>query len=117
MKLVRGVSLRKVIDRLARGDADTIRQWPLTALLTVFQKLCDALAFAHARGVIHRDLKPDNIMLGEYGEALVMDWGIAKVLASKSPAARIGVSMPGATPAPKPLEGIETVGPTLGPTM
>jgi WD40 repeat protein/serine/threonine protein kinase len=117
MKLVRGVSLRKVIDRLAGGDADTIRQWPLTALLTVFQKLCDALAFAHARGVIHRDLKPENIMLGEYGEALVMDWGIAKVLGRESPGARIGVSVPGTPAPPKPDEGIETVGPTLGPTM
>ena len=80
MKLVRGISLKRVLEFLASNDADTVRQWPLTALLTVFQKLCDALAFAHSKAVIHRDLKPANIMLGEYGEALVMDWGLAKLL-------------------------------------
>ncbi|MDR3404000.1 MAG: protein kinase [Chthoniobacter sp.] len=80
MKLVRGISLKRVLELLAAGDADTVRQWPLSALMTVFQKICDALAFAHSKGVIHRDLKPANIMLGEYGEALVMDWGLAKLL-------------------------------------
>ena len=120
MKLVRGTSLKKVLDRLAGGDAGAIRQWPLTALLTVFQKLCDALAFAHARGVIHRDLKPDNIMLGEYGEALVMDWGIAKVLGRASPGSRVTISVSGvsdAAPAPAPDAGVETIGPTLGSTI
>ncbi len=52
-------------------------------LLTVFQKVCDALAFAHSRHVIHRDLKPENIMLGDFGSVLVMDWGLAKILGKK----------------------------------
>src|SRR6266404_7888552 len=51
-------------------------------LLRIFQKVCEAVAFAHARGVIHRDLKPENIMVGPFGEVLVMDWGVAKVLDS-----------------------------------
>jgi serine/threonine protein kinase len=52
-------------------------------LLTIFQKVCDAVAFAHSKGVLHRDLKPDNIMLGGYGEVLVMDWGLAKVMGGR----------------------------------
>jgi serine/threonine-protein kinase len=56
--------------------------------LRVFQKVCDAVAFAHSRGVLHRDLKPENIMIGPFGEVLVMDWGVAKLVADaggKSP--------------------------------
>jgi len=49
-------------------------------LLRVFQKICEAVAFAHALGVVHRDLKPENIMIGAFGEAVVMDWGVAKAL-------------------------------------
>lgn len=50
---------------------------PLHENLEVLMKVADAMAFAHSRGIIHRDLKPENIMLGEYGEVLVMDWGLA----------------------------------------
>ena len=49
-------------------------------LLEVFVKVCEAVAYAHNRGVIHRDLKPDNVMLGPFGETLVLDWGMAKVV-------------------------------------
>ncbi len=52
----------------------------LPDLLRIFQKICDAVAFAHAHGVLHRDLKPTNIMVGPFGEVLVMDWGVAKIL-------------------------------------
>jgi len=52
---------------------------PLTDRLRLFTRICDAVAFAHARGVVHRDLKPENVMLGRFGEVLVMDWGVAQV--------------------------------------
>ena len=48
--------------------------------LRIFQKICEAAAFAHAHGVLHRDLKPENVMVGPFGEVLVMDWGVAKIL-------------------------------------
>lgn len=52
----------------------------LTDLLRTFQRICEAVAFAHSQGIVHRDLKPENIMVGAFGEVLVMDWGVAKVL-------------------------------------
>jgi serine/threonine protein kinase len=48
--------------------------------LRIYQRICEAVAFAHARGILHRDLKPENIMVGPFGEVLVMDWGVAKIL-------------------------------------
>ncbi|MHC4600979.1 MAG: serine/threonine-protein kinase, partial [Planctomycetota bacterium] len=79
MKLVRGESLEAVLDQLADGDAATTEAYPLARLLRIFLKVCDAVAFAHSKGVIHRDLKPDNVMVGNFGEVLVMDWGLAKI--------------------------------------
>lgn len=81
MKLVQGITLHELLGRLKAGDAAMLARYPLNALLTIFKKVCDAVAFAHSQGIIHRDLKPQNIMVGEFGEVLVMDWGLAKILA------------------------------------
>ncbi len=56
---------------------DVIKKKSLAENLEIFMKTCDAVAFGHSRGIIHRDLKPENTMLGDYGEVLVMDWGLA----------------------------------------
>lgn len=65
-----------------RGDRlDEHAERSLPALLRIFERICEAVAFAHAHGVIHRDLKPENIMVGSFGEVLVMDWGVARLTA------------------------------------
>ncbi|MCI0392058.1 MAG: SUMF1/EgtB/PvdO family nonheme iron enzyme [Acidobacteria bacterium] len=79
MKLVRGETLREVFDQLARGGRRVAKKYSQLRLLSIFQQIANGLGFAHSRGVIHRDLKPDNIMLGEFGEVLILDWGLAKL--------------------------------------
>jgi len=70
MKFVEGQRLDQHIESLA-STPDRLR---------IFPRICDAVAFAHARGVLHRDLKPGNVMVGSFGEVVVMDWGLAKIL-------------------------------------
>ena len=63
-----------------RLDVLAKRVETIAVRLRTFQRICEAVAFAHARGILHRDLKPENIMVGPFGEVLVMDWGVAKIL-------------------------------------
>ena len=78
MKLVKGRTLQAILIDLRNGQPEALAEFSLDRLLWIFRKICDAIAFAHSRGIIHRDLKPENIMVGEFGEVLVMDWGLAK---------------------------------------
>lgn len=82
MKLVRGRTLGEVIDEATRGARKRSEQKEALALakrLEIFLRVCDAVGYAHAKGVLHRDLKPDNVMIGPYNEVYVMDWGICRV--------------------------------------
>lgn len=76
MKLVRGENLAA---RLAAHQGRPLTSRELERYLRIFLKVCEAIDFAHSRGVIHRDLKPSNVMVGPHGEVYVMDWGIALV--------------------------------------
>jgi serine/threonine protein kinase len=80
MKLLGGETLFSILKRVHAGYGDYRKRYPLTSLLRIFQGICNAIGFAHSRGVIHLDLKPANIQVGSFGEVLVFDWGIAKVI-------------------------------------
>ncbi|MCA8936917.1 MAG: protein kinase [Planctomycetes bacterium] len=85
MKRVKGRSLRQIMDKLRQGHAATHAEFPLGKLLAIHMKICDAIDFAHNKGILHRDLKPENIMVGQFGEVLVMDWGLAKQIDGAAP--------------------------------
>ncbi|HEY3901351.1 MAG TPA: leucine-rich repeat domain-containing protein [Chthoniobacter sp.] len=116
MKFVRGITLTKVLSLIGQGIPETVKKYPLSALLTIFQKACDALAFAHAKGIIHRDLKPENLMLGDFGEVMVMDWGLAKRLNDDSRSSFVESGVPGlsALSDREPSSGETLVGSVMG---
>ena len=80
MKLIRGETLASVLRKLHDGDPEYLENYPLDKLLRIFLKICNGVAFAHSKGVLHLDLKPENVQLGDYGEVILMDWGLAKLV-------------------------------------
>ena len=98
MRIVEGRSLRSLVEEVFGGgrdpDAPTEAGWSRKRLVRVVAQSAAAVGYAHQRGVIHRDLKPDNIMVGHHGEVLVVDWGLAKLLGEED------VTLPSAITAP-----------------
>ncbi len=112
MRFIKGDSLK---DAIAAFHADpTLKRDPgaralaLQKLLRRFLDVCNAVAYAHSRGVLHRDLKPDNVMVGRYGETLVVDWGLAKAVGRSGE--EVASTLPEATLNPSSASGsAETV--------
>lgn len=113
MKMVKGRSLKDVIDQLRDHPKQAEKEWSLTRLLNIFVSVCNGMAYAHSRGVVNRDCKPANIMIGDFGEVYVMDWGLAKALGErdtqlKAPLAVLATVADGsgiAAPAAVPVDG------------
>ena len=79
MKKIAGEDMFKILQRLSWGDKTTSENYPLERLLDMVIQASLALAYAHVHGVIHRDVKPENIWVGNFGEVILLDWGVAKV--------------------------------------
>jgi len=89
MKEIRGHNLRHLLTRLRTGDAELRVRWDRKALLRAFVRVCEAVEYAHSRGVLHRDLKPDNIVFGDFGAVYVVDWGLARIIGESKGAAEV----------------------------
>ncbi|QDV39521.1 serine/threonine-protein kinase [Tautonia plasticadhaerens] len=98
MRLIRGDSLKDAIERFysdGRAEADAgVRSLALRKLLRRFLDVCNAIGYAHSRGVLHRDIKPGNVVVGKHGETLVVDWGLAKPTGRSDPSSCERTLMP-----------------------
>ncbi len=92
MKYVEGETLAAIIAKLAKGDPDYHARYGFEHRLDLFAGLLRALQYAHSQGLVHRDVKPENLMVGRYGEVILMDWGIAHAMRTQDrlPAAHQG---------------------------
>ena len=86
MRFIRGDDFARVIQRFHAGPSPSFHGLEFRWLLRKLIEVCNTVAYAHSRGVIHRDLKPANIMIGPFGETLVLDWGVAKLVCQEAPA-------------------------------
>ena len=97
MELLQGETLGNLFKKLQEGDLRSAEKYPRSELLQIFLKVCDAVAYAHSRCVVHMDLKPENISIGRFGDVVLFDWGLAQVLtrpASSISDSQINLEMP-----------------------
>jgi serine/threonine protein kinase len=80
MKALKGETLGEILKKLREGDADYQRRYTRTHLLSIFLKVCNAISYAHSKGVIHLDLKPSNVIVGDFGDVQVLDWGLSTLI-------------------------------------
>ncbi len=107
MKALKGETLSEILCKLRSGNA---REYTYTRLIGIFLKVCNAIDYAHAKGVIHLDLKPSNIIVGEFGDVHVLDWGLAMLVTHPDePTGKTGIrDVVGGTPgymAPEQTKG------------
>lgn len=78
MKLAQGESLKEILVEMGTGNPEYVQKYTTYYLLNIFRKICDSVSYAHSKDVIHQDIKPHNVVVGSYGEVLLMDWGLAR---------------------------------------
>ena len=83
MKLIEGESLGDIIKGLSDGDERYVDEYDQARMLEVFVNVVSAIAYAHSKGIVHLDLKPENIQISKYGEVLICDWGLARILEAR----------------------------------
>ncbi len=80
MKYLHGQSLAAALRKLRKEEPEAVERFNLVRLLQIFIRICNAIEFAHSQGICHLDLKPENVNIGEYGEVLVLDWGLSRAI-------------------------------------
>ncbi|MFQ5729418.1 MAG: serine/threonine-protein kinase PknD [Waddliaceae bacterium] len=113
MPFVQGETLKQILritrDQQKKGEKLHHIGGSIPALIRIFIKVCQAIAYAHSKGVLHRDLKPENIIIGEYGEVLILDWGLAKLISTpESDDEKISA------PSPHPFHELTRLGKVVG---
>jgi eukaryotic-like serine/threonine-protein kinase len=80
MKFIAGQTLAEIISKLQSGNPETAKEFTQASLIDVFLKICDAISYAHSHGILHLDLKPENIRIDSFGDVQLIDWGLARVI-------------------------------------